>query len=85
MVFYLFLCPLYTIKTTTTPTINRECFYIYPEVNNSDVSWGGWNSQPNIIFMMQHFSLTLIVLHFGMYIKNDYMNLTILLFYIIYY
>ncbi|XP_057323877.1 transmembrane protein 94 isoform X3 [Microplitis mediator] len=64
MVFYLFLCPFYTIKTTATPTINRECFYIYPEVNNSDVSWGGWNSQPNIIFMMQHFSLTLIVLHF---------------------
>ncbi|XP_044574421.1 transmembrane protein 94 isoform X2 [Cotesia glomerata] len=64
MIFYMFLCPLYNIKTTSTNTINTECFYIYLEIDDNDVSWGGWNTQPNIIFMMQHFSLTLLVLHF---------------------
>ena len=59
-VSFITLCPNYTKN-------GSECFYVYPEAND-DASWGGWGNEPNVILAVQHFALTIIVLHFGNYI-----------------
>lgn len=51
------LCPFYV-------KVGTECFYIYPDIS-SDITWGGWGSQSNIILLVQHVALTIIVLHYG--------------------
>ncbi|XP_043281137.1 transmembrane protein 94 isoform X2 [Venturia canescens] len=50
------LCPIYA-------KINSKCFYVYPDADG-DISWGGWGEKPNVIVAVQHFALTIIVLHF---------------------
>ncbi|XP_015590634.1 transmembrane protein 94 isoform X3 [Cephus cinctus] len=50
------LCPIYS-------TSGSKCLYIYPNPE-SDVSWGGWGAKANVILTVQHFALSIIVLHF---------------------
>nr|XP_031837359.1 transmembrane protein 94 isoform X1 [Nomia melanderi]XP_031837360.1 transmembrane protein 94 isoform X1 [Nomia melanderi]XP_031837361.1 transmembrane protein 94 isoform X1 [Nomia melanderi]XP_031837362.1 transmembrane protein 94 isoform X1 [Nomia melanderi]XP_031837363.1 transmembrane protein 94 isoform X1 [Nomia melanderi] len=52
---FLTLCPIYT-------TTDSKCLYVYPE-SRGEVSWGGWGAKPNIILVVQHFALSLLVLH----------------------
>ncbi|XP_051174017.1 transmembrane protein 94 isoform X2 [Leptopilina boulardi] len=44
---------------------HSKCFYMYPLLNASE-SWGGWNQlkSSNMILIVQHFALTITVLHF---------------------
>lgn len=51
---FLSLCPTYTPDS--------KCLYIYPDTQG-EVSWGGWGDKPNIILVIQHFALSLLVLH----------------------
>lgn len=51
---FLTLCPAYTTDS--------KCLYVYPDAQGS-VSWGGWGDKPNIILVIQHFALSLLVLH----------------------
>ncbi|XP_024872113.1 transmembrane protein 94 isoform X2 [Temnothorax curvispinosus] len=53
---FLTLCPVYV------PQTNSKCLYIYPDPR--DQIWGGWGSRPIVVLVVQHFALTLIVLHF---------------------
>lgn len=46
--------------------MNNKCFYAYPDPDG-ETSWGGWGDKPNVIVAVQHFALTIIVLHFGNY------------------
>lgn len=55
-VSFLTLCPIYMPQ-------NSKCLYIYPDPR--DQFWGGWGSRPIVVLVVQHFALTLIVLHFG--------------------
>ncbi|XP_026670235.1 transmembrane protein 94 isoform X5 [Ceratina calcarata] len=48
------LCPIYTTDS--------KCLYVYPDVQG-EVPWGGWGDKPNIILVIQHFALSLLVLH----------------------
>ncbi|XP_012230402.1 endoplasmic reticulum magnesium-transporting P-type ATPase isoform X2 [Linepithema humile] len=52
-VSFLTLCPFYAP--------NSKCLYIYPEMKNT--SWGGWDNKPIVFLVVQHFALTLLVLH----------------------
>lgn len=52
---FLTLCPVYVPQ-------NSKCLYIYPDPR--DQIWGGWGSRPIVVLVVQHFALTLIVLHF---------------------
>ncbi|XP_050461662.1 transmembrane protein 94 isoform X2 [Cataglyphis hispanica] len=52
---FLSLCPIYMPQ-------NSKCLYIYPDPH--DQIWSGWGSKPIVILVVQHFALTLIVLHF---------------------
>ncbi|XP_076621551.1 transmembrane protein 94-like protein l(2)k05819 isoform X4 [Colletes latitarsis] len=52
---FLTLCPTYT-------TTDSKCLYVYPDTRG-EVSWGGWGAKPNVILVVQHFALTLLVLH----------------------
>lgn len=54
---FLTLCPIYASQNS------NKCLYIYPDPR--DQLWGGWDSKPLVILTVQHFALTLIVLHFG--------------------
>ncbi|XP_072762979.1 transmembrane protein 94 isoform X2 [Anoplolepis gracilipes] len=54
-VSFLSLCPIYMPQ-------NSKCLYIYPDPR--DQIWSGWGSKPIVILVVQHFALTLIVLHF---------------------
>ncbi|CAL1678432.1 unnamed protein product [Lasius platythorax] len=54
-VTFLSLCPIYMPQ-------NSKCLYIYPDPR--DQIWSGWGSKPIVILVVQHFALTLIVLHF---------------------
>lgn len=54
---YLTLCPLYKNSES-------KCLYVYPD-SNGEASWGGWGAKPNVILVVQHFALTLLVLHLG--------------------
>ncbi|CAL7933065.1 unnamed protein product [Xylocopa violacea] len=51
---FLTLCPTYTADS--------KCLYVYPDAQG-EVSWGGWGDKPNIILVIQHFALSLLVLH----------------------
>lgn len=51
---FLSLCPTYTPDS--------KCLYVYPDTQG-EVSWGGWGDKPNIILVIQHFALSLLVLH----------------------
>ncbi|XP_068983961.1 transmembrane protein 94 isoform X1 [Bombus flavifrons] len=51
---FLTLCPIYTADS--------KCLYVYPDAQGK-VSWGGWGDKPNIILVIQHFALSLLVLH----------------------
>ncbi|KAK9307442.1 hypothetical protein QLX08_002248 [Tetragonisca angustula] len=51
---FLTLCPTYTTDS--------KCLYVYPDAQGN-VSWGGWGDKPNIILVIQHFALSLLVLH----------------------
>lgn len=53
---FLTLCPTYTTDS--------KCLYVYPDAQGN-VSWGGWGDKPNIILVIQHFALSLLVLHLG--------------------
>lgn len=53
---FLSLCPIYTPDS--------KCLYVYPDTQG-EVSWGGWGDKPNIILVIQHFALSLLVLHLG--------------------
>ncbi|XP_020292489.1 transmembrane protein 94 isoform X2 [Pseudomyrmex gracilis] len=53
---FLTLCPIYASQNS------NKCLYIYPDPR--DQIWGGWDSKPLVILAVQHFALTLIVLHF---------------------
>ncbi|CAL7933066.1 unnamed protein product [Xylocopa violacea] len=55
------------IATPMDPTImqratDSKCLYVYPDAQG-EVSWGGWGDKPNIILVIQHFALSLLVLH----------------------
>ncbi|KAL6424024.1 hypothetical protein ACFW04_009732 [Cataglyphis niger] len=52
---FLSLCPIYMPQ-------NSKCLYIYPDPH--DQIWSGWGSKPIVILAVQHFALTLIVLHY---------------------
>ncbi|XP_053975201.1 transmembrane protein 94 isoform X2 [Hylaeus volcanicus] len=52
---FLTLCPTYT-------TTDSKCLYVYPDARG-EASWGGWGAKPNVILVVQHFALTLLVLH----------------------
>ncbi|XP_076171839.1 transmembrane protein 94-like protein l(2)k05819 isoform X3 [Ptiloglossa arizonensis] len=52
---FLTLCPTYT-------TTDSKCLYVYPD-SHGEVSWGGWGAKPNVMLAIQHFALTLLVLH----------------------
>ncbi|KAL0110556.1 hypothetical protein PUN28_013866 [Cardiocondyla obscurior] len=52
---FLTFCPLYVPQ-------NSKCLYIYPDPR--DQIWGGWGNRPIVVLVVQHFALTLIVLHF---------------------
>lgn len=52
---FLSLCPVYMPQ-------NSKCLYIYPDPR--DQIWSGWGSKPIVILVVQHFALTLIILHF---------------------
>ncbi|XP_070172573.1 transmembrane protein 94 isoform X4 [Polyergus mexicanus] len=52
---FLSLCPIYMPQ-------NSKCLYIYPDPR--DQIWNGWGNKPIVILVVQHFALTLIVLHF---------------------
>lgn len=58
---FLSLCPVYMPQ-------NSKCLYIYPDPR--DQIWSGWGSKPIVILVVQHFALTLIILHFGNYLHN---------------
>ncbi|XP_029032729.1 transmembrane protein 94 isoform X6 [Osmia bicornis bicornis] len=51
---FLTLCPIYAT--------NSKCLYVYPNISG-EVTWGGWGAKPNVILTIQHFALTLFVLH----------------------
>ncbi|CAK9834103.1 Transmembrane protein 94 [Anthophora retusa] len=53
-VSFLTLCPTYTTDS--------KCLYVYPDAHG-EVSWGGWGNKPNVILVIQHFALSLLVLH----------------------
>lgn len=53
---FLTLCPTYTADS--------KCLYVYPDTQG-EISWGGWGDKPNIILVIQHFALSLLVLHLG--------------------
>lgn len=56
-VSFITLCPIYSKP-------DDQCFYVYPDADG-DASWGGWGDKSNVILAVQHFALTIIVLHFG--------------------
>ncbi|XP_063995307.1 transmembrane protein 94 isoform X2 [Diachasmimorpha longicaudata] len=58
LLMYMILCTYYVKEES-------QCFYIYPDTS-SEVYWGGWSNEPNIIMLAQHMALTLLVLHFVM-------------------
>ncbi|XP_011308488.1 uncharacterized protein KIAA0195 isoform X3 [Fopius arisanus] len=58
LLMYMILCPYYVRGES-------QCFYIYPNISG-EAFWGGWNDEPNIIVLVQHVTLTLLVLHFVM-------------------
>ncbi|XP_076680617.1 transmembrane protein 94-like protein l(2)k05819 isoform X2 [Andrena cerasifolii] len=49
------LCPVYL-------GADSKCIYVYPD-SHGETSWGGWGAKPNVILAVQHFALTLLVLH----------------------
>lgn len=57
---------------------HSKCFYMYPLLNASE-SWGGWNQlkSSNMILIVQHFALTITVLHFGKYLIFHHLKLII--------
>ncbi|XP_076235188.1 transmembrane protein 94-like protein l(2)k05819 isoform X2 [Calliopsis andreniformis] len=52
---FLTLCPIFM-------STESKCVYVYPD-SHGESSWGGWGAKPDIILAVQHFGLTLLVLH----------------------
>ncbi|KAJ8664808.1 hypothetical protein QAD02_006470 [Eretmocerus hayati] len=44
-----------------------RCVYVYPNASaDSTGAWGGWESRPNALLVVQHIALVIVVLHFVM-------------------
>lgn len=76
VVLLLFAVTLDSFCKEVTAAQNATCTMVYPSVeDNASYNWGGWDDHIFGLLIAQHFSVMVLLLHFGKH-ESFFWNVT---------